>query len=183
MWYLLLRLYIIEVSWPLLAWELVISLQLRSDVQWTHIVYSLMRQTLYYAKASMGSGMQARLHCIIILKLHLSVCVRAWEWEVTGSHSTHTEKFPFLWIARVGRYTKEPTDTTSNGTSPWLKEALCNSAGQKFDSRSKLTCGGLETANERDLGVEVVHGCLAEGGDSILRVFSWELLKMKLQDY
>ena len=32
-------------------------------------------------------------------------------------------------------------------------------------------CGGLETANERDLGVEVVHGCFAEGDDSILRVF------------
>ena len=50
-------------------------------------------------------------------------------------------------------------------------------------SRSKLTCGGLETTKERDLGVEVVRGCLAEGDDSILRVFSWELLKLKLQDY
>ena len=37
--------------------------------------------------------------------------------------------------------------------------------------------------NERDLGVEVVHGCLAEGDGSILRAFSWELLKLKLQDY
>ena len=45
-----------------------------------------------------------------------------------------------------------------------------------------LVCGGLETANERDSGVEVVHGCLTEGGNSILRVFSWELLKLKLQD-
>ena len=44
-----------------------------------------------------------------------------------------------------------------------------------------LTCGGLEMANERDSGVEVVRGCLTEGGDSILRVFSWELLKLKLQ--
>ena len=43
-------------------------------------------------------------------------------------------------------------------------------------------CGDLETVNERDLGVEVVHGCLTEGGNSILRVFSWELLKLKLQD-
>ena len=42
-------------------------------------------------------------------------------------------------------------------------------------------CGGLDTANERNLGVEVVHdGGLTEGGDSILRVFSWELLKLKL---
>ena len=38
-------------------------------------------------------------------------------------------------------------------------------------------------ANEHNLGVEVVHGCLAEEDDSILRVFSWELLKLKLQDY
>ena len=43
-------------------------------------------------------------------------------------------------------------------------------------------CGGLETVDERDSGVEVVHGCLTEGGHSILRVFSWELLKPKLQD-
>ena len=42
--------------------------------------------------------------------------------------------------------------------------------------------GGLETANECDSGVEVVHGCLTEGGNSILRVFSRELLKLKLQD-
>ena len=101
-------------------------------------------------------------------------CVRAWEREVTGSHSTCTKKILLLWIARVGRYTKEPTDTTSNDTRPGLKEKLCNSAG-----RSTLTCGGLETANERDSGVEVVRGCLTEGGDSILRVFPWELLKLK----
>ena len=36
-----------------------------------------------------------------------------------------------------------------------------------------LTCGVLVTANERDLGVDVVHGCFPEGGDAILRVFSW----------
>ena len=90
------------------------------------------------------------------------------------------KKLPILWIARVGCYTREPTDTTSNGTSTGLKEALCNSAGLKFDREVRFTCGGLETANERDSGVEVVHGCLTEGGDSILRVFSWELEKLKL---
>ena len=36
--------------------------------------------------------------------------------------------------------------------------------------------------NEQDSGVEVVHGCLTEGGDSILSVFSWEPLRTKLQD-
>ena len=65
-------------------------------------------------------------------------CVRAWEREVTGSHSTRTNKLPILRIARVGRYTKEPTDTASNGTSPGLKETLCNSAGQKFDREVSL---------------------------------------------
>ena len=48
------------------------------------------------------------------------------------------KKLPILWIARVGRYTKHPTDTTSNGTSPGLKETLCNSAGQKFDREVSL---------------------------------------------
>ena len=61
------------------------------------------------------------------------------------------KKIPILLIARVGRYTKEPTDTTSNGTSPGLKETLCNSAGQKS------ICGGLETAKECDSRVEVLY--------------------------
>ena len=38
------------------------------------------------------------------------------------------------------------------------------------------------TANERDSRVAVVHGCFAEGGDSILSAFSWEPLRAKLQD-
>ena len=38
------------------------------------------------------------------------------------------------------------------------------------------------TANERDLGVDVVHGCFSERGDSILSAFSWEPLPAKLQD-
>ena len=41
---------------------------------------------------------------------------------------------------------------------------------------------GLVTANERDSGVEVVHGCFPEGSDSILRVFSSESLRAKLLD-
>ena len=41
---------------------------------------------------------------------------------------------------------------------------------------------GLVTGNKRDLGVEVVHGCFSEGGDSILSVFPSEPLRGKLQD-
>ena len=33
-------------------------------------------------------------------------------------------------------------------------------------------CGSLVTAKELDLGVDVMHGCFTEGGDSILGVFS-----------
>ena len=36
--------------------------------------------------------------------------------------------------------------------------------------------------NEQDSGVKVVRGCLTEGGDSILSVFSWEPLRTKLQN-
>jgi hypothetical protein len=35
----------------------------------------------------------------------------------------------------------------------------------------------------RGSAVDVVHRCFSEGGDSILGVFSWELLREKLQDY
>ena len=36
--------------------------------------------------------------------------------------------------------------------------------------------------NEQDSRVEVVHGCYAEGGDSILGAFFCDLLRAKLQD-
>ena len=36
--------------------------------------------------------------------------------------------------------------------------------------------------NEQDSGVEGVHGCLTEEGDSILGAFFYELLQAKLQD-
>ena len=49
-------------------------------------------------------------------------------------------------------------------------------------SKSRLTCGGLVMANERDSRVAVVHGCFTEGGDSILSAFTWEPLPAKLQD-
>ena len=56
-------------------------------------------------------------------------------------------------------------------------------AGQYIlDRKSRPTCGGLVTANERVSKVAVVHGCFPEGGDSILSAFSWELLPSKLQD-
>ena len=37
-----------------------------------------------------------------------------------------------------------------------------------------LTCGGQEKMNEQDSGIEVVCGCLTEGGDSILGAFFCE---------
>ena len=39
-----------------------------------------------------------------------------------------------------------------------------------------------EKMNEQDSGVEVVRGCLTEGGDSILGDFFGETLRAKLQD-
>ena len=41
---------------------------------------------------------------------------------------------------------------------------------------------GDGNVNERDSRVAFVHGCLPEGGDSTLSVFSWEPLRAKLQD-
>ena len=38
----------------------------------------------------------------------------------------------------LDRYTKEPTDTTSNGTGPRLKERLCNSLEEKLDGEVSL---------------------------------------------
>ena len=44
---------------------------------------------------------------------------------------------------------------------------------RKIRSGSKLTCGGQEK-NEQDSGIEVVHGRLTKGGDSILDAFFCE---------
>ena len=57
----------------------------------------------------------------------------------------------------------------------WLRQS-------RIRSKSRLTCGGLVTAKERDLRVDVVHGFFTEGGDSIISAFSWEPLRAKLQD-
>ena len=43
-------------------------------------------------------------------------------------------------------------------------------------------CGGQEKMNEQDSVVEVVRGCLTEGGDSILGAFFCEPLRAKLQN-
>ena len=40
--------------------------------------------------------------------------------------------------ASVEHYSNEPTDTASSGTSSELKEALCNSAGEKLDQEVSL---------------------------------------------
>ena len=49
-------------------------------------------------------------------------------------------------------------------------------------SKSRLTCGGLVKGNERDSGVMVVHECFPERGESIVSAFSWESLRINLQD-
>ena len=43
-------------------------------------------------------------------------------------------------------------------------------------------CGGQEKLNEQDSEVEVVRGCLTEGGKSILAAFFCKPLRVKLQD-
>ena len=68
--------------------------------------------------------------------IHLSVRESGRSREAIGPV---LKKLLFLWFARVGRYTKEPTDTTGNGTSPGLRRSrVCNSAGQKLDQEHSL---------------------------------------------
>ena len=55
-------------------------------------------------------------------------------------------------------YIKHPTDMASS---------------DKIRSKSRLICG---SPAKLDSGVDAMHGCFTEGGDSILGVFSWELL-------
>jgi hypothetical protein len=52
-----------------------------------------------------------RLHYTKVTFVCACVCVCVYEREVTGSHWTRTKKFPFLDIAGLGRYYRQPTDT------------------------------------------------------------------------
>ena len=45
-----------------------------------------------------------------------------------------------------------------------------------------ILCGSFETSNEHDSKITFVHGCLPEGGDSILGACICEPLRVKLQD-
>ena len=64
-----------------------------------------------------------------------------------------------------------------------LKQAALKDGGTELDRKIgyvRWRDVGLLTANERHSGVDVVHGCFMEGGDSILSVFSSEPLRAKL---
>ena len=80
-------------------------------------------------------------------------------------------------------------DATPNSPliQPAMTPAACyrKSASQEppnkiIIAKSRLTCGSLVMAKELDLGVDVMYGCFTKGGDCILGVFSWELLRAKL---
>ena len=61
------------------------------------------------------------------------------------------------------------------------EESASQEPQNKIRLKSRLTYGSLVMAKQLDLGVDVMHGCFTERGDSILGVFSWELLRAKLQ--
>ena len=68
----------------------------------------------------------------------------------------------------IGRHIWQPTDTGSNDTSRRLKLAALKKRRGKIRLNTRLTCGGPVTANERSLGVDVVHKCFPERSNSIL---------------
>ena len=81
----------------------------------------------------------------------------------------------FLRKATAGCYIMEPTSTTSKGASSRLKKALLQSVVQKLDCEvGRVTRDGQETAKELESGLEIVHRCFTERGNSILSVFSGE---------
>ena len=84
--------------------------------------------------------------------------------------------------ASVEHYSNEPTDTTSSGTSSKLKEALCNSTGEKIRLESRLTCGGQEKIMHERAGFRS-RGCpwMINRGRQFYPSFC-EPLRVKLQD-
>ena len=90
------------------------------------------------------------------------VCVCVREREVTGRHSTETQKVLYLCIAKAGRYIRKPTSSASKGASSRLKGALLQSVVQTMDCEVGFTHGGLETVKEVESGIEIVHGWFTE---------------------
>ena len=60
------------------------------------------------------------------------------------------------------------------------KEGALEACRRKLRSTGRLTLGGSKATKEQRSGFEVVHDCFTEGGDSVVGVFSLELLRAKL---
>ena len=96
-----------------------------------------------------------------------------------GSHSTRAKNVSFS--------SSLDLDVTCSSSLTQLAMALAATKVSRFkrapgQKNIENTCGGLVMANERHSRVAVVHGCLPEGGYSILSAFTWEPLPAKLQD-
>ena len=78
-----------------------------------------------------------------------------------GSHSTCNKKFPFSG-SELDATPRSPLTQPAMASAPDYKGSRHFAIAQaKIRLRSKLMCGSLDMVNECDLGVEVVHGCLA----------------------
>ena len=62
------------------------------------------------------------------------------------------------------------------------KYSIRQLCGIKRRPTNVLTGGGLKAMKEQCLGVEIVHVCFVEIGDSVLAVFCLELFQAKLLD-
>ena len=119
--------------------------------------------------------------CVCVCSVCVCVCCVC-KQEVTRSHSN-----AFFFSAKLQldtSYIREPTNTASKGTSSRLKEALFNFKimVQKLDSEVGLSMAARRFSQRARPGNRdfswVVHG--ETPGDSILSIFSGELLQVKL---
>ena len=94
------------------------------------------------------------------------MCVRE-SGKSREEHSTHANNFSCfssldLVITCSSSLTQLAIALAATKVSRFTK------AAGRIRSKSRLTCGGLVMANERESRVAVVHGCFPEGSDSIL---------------
>lgn len=76
------------------------------------------------------------------------------EQEVTGSYLIVTQTV--LCKDTAGHYIGEPTDTASNGTSSWLKEALYK-VRPSVTYRKKQDDGKDEDEEEKPIMTAIIH--------------------------
>ena len=102
-----------------------------------------------------------------LFKYHLNTVVR----KVTGSYKSKNS----LFFAPLSFDVTEAVDWNnySNAAWAWSSKPLWKGGRPKLDRHVRLTLPAVWSLKEKNMKVEVVHGCFTGVSDSVLSAVSW----------